>query len=86
MPLVLLEGEWSHNTWFREPLVVATRGMFGEAEKNKTAPKDTEGSTEGTPTADVYRLWSKESSPIGETMERGQDSTEEEMRPPFKLF
>ena len=65
--------------------MVATRGMFGEAEKNKTAPKDTEGSTEGTPTADVYRLWSKESSPIGETMERGQDSTEE-MRPPFKLF
>jgi hypothetical protein len=59
--------------------------MFGEA-KNKTVPKDTEGSTEGTPTADVYRLWLKESSPIVETMERGQDSTEEVMRPPFKLF
>jgi hypothetical protein len=58
MPLVLLEGGWSHITWFSEPLVVATRGMFGEAEK-KTAPKDTEGSTEGTPTADVYRLWSE---------------------------
>jgi hypothetical protein len=60
--------------------------MFGEAAKNKTAPKDTEVSTEGTPTADVYRLWSKESSPIGETVERGQDSTEEVMRPPLKLF
>jgi hypothetical protein len=50
--------------------------MFVEAEK-KTAPKDTEGSTKGAPTADVYRLWLKESSSIGETMERGQDSTEE---------
>jgi hypothetical protein len=86
MPLVLLEGEWSHNTWFRKPLVVATRGMIGEAEKNKTALNDTEGLPEGTPTADVYRLWSEESSPIGETMERGQDSTEEVMRPQFKLF
>jgi hypothetical protein len=86
MPLVLLEGEWSLNTWFRKQLVVATRGMFGEAEKNKAAPKDTKGSTEGTPTADAYRLWLKESSPIGETMERGQDYTKEEMRPPFKLL
>jgi hypothetical protein len=59
--------------------------MFGEAEKNKAAPKDTEGSTEGTPTTDVYLLWLKESSPIGEMMERGQDSTDEVMRPPFKL-
>jgi hypothetical protein len=59
--------------------------MFGEAEK-KTAPKDTEGSTEGTPTADVYRLWLKESSSIGETMERGQYSTEEEVRSTSKIF
>jgi hypothetical protein len=86
MPLVMLEGKWSHNTWFSEPLVVATRGMFEEKEKKKTAPKDTEGSTEGTPTADVYRLWSTESSSISETMERGHDSTEEVMRPPFNLF
>jgi hypothetical protein len=40
--------------------------MFGEAE-NKTAPKDSEGSMEGTPTADMYQLWMKKSSSIGET-------------------
>jgi hypothetical protein len=48
--------------------------MLGKAEKKKTAQKNIEGSTEGTPTADVYRLWLKESCSIGETMERGQDS------------
>eukprot|EP00355_Strombidium_rassoulzadegani_P002902 CAMPEP_0168612218 /NCGR_PEP_ID=MMETSP0449_2-20121227/2790_1 /TAXON_ID=1082188 /ORGANISM="Strombidium rassoulzadegani, Strain ras09" /LENGTH=86 /DNA_ID=CAMNT_0008652749 /DNA_START=84 /DNA_END=345 /DNA_ORIENTATION=- len=86
MPLVLLEGEWSLQHLVSRATSGSDERDDGEAEKNKTAPNDTEGSTEGTPTADVYRLWLKESSPIGETMERGQDSTEEEMRPPFKLF